>query len=307
MRGLLAETGPKAKSAVEKKTIAPQKAKKEEKLRAVETGDQKKIKKKKKTQKEMECELQRLESKFTQVPLGVAIARIVRIVVKMAQMDLCQGGMVSVASYGLLSLLFTGSDGGASGDEFTRMVFGALCGEGMRTGEWNRSLSVPMPIDSSSARDKKGLIPLEFTPFVSTEPCVTKNPQLAKLALAVREIMNKGFRSSIEGGLNDQCSSTKTRETAKRDFAAGIVTQITPGDRECTEHVVAAIARALDAQSVRIVEANEALGYIRSEIARAVCAGSIGKISVDGFAAHVAATILDGVCDLRAAWLASGP
>jgi hypothetical protein len=85
------------------------------------------------------------------------------------------------------------------------------------------------------------------------------------------------------------------------------VTQITPGDRECTEHVVAATARALNAQSVRIVEGNEALLYIRSEIASAVCAGSIGKISVDGFAAHVAATIIDGVCELRAAWLESGP
>ena len=259
----------------------------------------------------MECELQRLESKFTQVPLGVAIARIVRILVKMAQMDLCQGGMVSVASYGLLSLLSTGPDGGsgATGDEFTRMVFGVLCGEGMRTGEWNRRLSVPMPIDSSSARDKKGLIPLEFTPFVSTAPCVNKNPQLAKLALSVREIMNKGFGESIEGGLvvSDSCSSEKNREKTKRELAAQIATQITPGDRECTEHVVAFSARALDAQSARIVEANEALLYIRSEIARAVCAGSIGEISVAGFAAHVAATIIDGVCDLRAAWLASGP
>lgn len=256
----------------------------------------------------MECELQRLESKFTQVPLGVAIARIVRIVVKMAQMDLCQGGMASVASYGLLSLFGEpglGPDGATGADEFTRMVFGVLCGDGMRTGEWNRRLSVPMPSASSSGG--QGLPPLAFTSFVSTEPCVNKSPQLAMLALAVREIVDKVFRDSIKNGLNDQCSSTKTRETAKRAFAARIVTQITPGDRECTEHVVAATARALNAQSVRIVEANEALLYIRSEIARAVCAGSIGKISVDGFAAHVAATIIDGVCELRAAWLESGP
>lgn len=286
---------------MEKKQAHPKKQKEKAKLSKPATKKQKETKKVKK----MECELQRLESKFTQVPLGVAIARIVRIVVKMAQMDLCQGGMVSVASYGLLSLFGEPgpSGSGPTGDEFTRMVFGVLCGEGMRAGEWNRRLSVPMPIDSSSARYKKGLIPLEFTPFVSTAPCVNKNPQLAKLALSVREIMNKGFGESIK----DPCSSEQNREKAKRELAAQIVTQITPGDRECTEHVVAAMARALDAQSARIVEANEALLYIRSEIARAVCAGSIGEISVDGFATHVAATILDGVCDLRAAWLASGP
>jgi hypothetical protein len=260
----------------------------------------------------MECELQRLESKFTQVPLGVAIARIVRIVVKMAQMDLCQGGMASVASYGLLSLFGEpgrGPDGATGGDEFTRMVFGVLCGDGMRTGEWNRRLSVPMPSAGSAynSASNKMYMPLAFTPFVSTQPCVNTSPQLAKLALAVREIVDKGFRESIKNGLNDQCSSMKTRETAKRAFAAKIVTQITPGDRECMEHVVAATARALNAQSVRIVEGNEALLYIRSEIASAVCAGSIGKISVDGFAAHVAATIIDGVCELRAAWLESGP
>ena len=37
--------------------------------------------------------------------LGAAIARIVRVVVKMAQMDLCQGGMASVAAYTLMPAL----------------------------------------------------------------------------------------------------------------------------------------------------------------------------------------------------------
>ena len=47
----------------------------------------------------------------------------------------------------------------------------------------------------------------------------------------------------------------------------------------------------------------EALDYIRWEIARAVCAGSIGPMEVDAFARHVAATIVDGACALRAALL----
>jgi hypothetical protein len=52
-----------------------------------------------------------------------------------------------------------------------------------------------------------------------------------------------------------------------------------------------------------MIDENEALAYIRSEIARAVCAGSLGQIPVDAFARHVANTIVDGACDLRAALL----
>jgi hypothetical protein len=78
---------------------------------------------------------------------------------------------------------------------------------------------------------------------------------------------------------------------------------VTPGQRECTDHAVLAMSRIMSERSARMIEENEALDYIRWEIARAVCAGSIGPMEVDAFARHVAATIVDGACALRAALL----
>ena len=235
----------------------------------------------------MECELERLERQAKQVPLGAAIARIVRVVVKMAQMDMCQGGVASVAAYAVLPVI--------TGDEaVAREVMRVLCSRGMRAGEWSRALMVPKPV-FDPINGKIGIAPLEFTPFESTTPCVSRSPLVAALAVAMRASMTNPMGDS-------QCSAAE-KQKSKELIAQGLAALLTPGERECTEHVVLAMSRAMNAQSARMIDESEALDYIRSEIARAVCAGSLGKIPVDAFARHVAKTIVDGACDLRAALL----
>jgi hypothetical protein len=234
----------------------------------------------------MECELERLERQAKQVPLGAAIARIVRVVVKMAQMDLCQGGMASVAAYTLMPAL--------TGDEaVAREVMRVLCSPGMRAGEWSRALMVPKPaldpINGKPARPS-----LEFTPFEPTTPCVSRSPIVAALAVTMRAAMTSpAFADCAEP------NRTKTKDS----FALMLAALLTPGQRECTDHAVLAMSRIMSERSARMIEENEALDYIRWEIARAVCAGSIGPMEVDAFARHVAATIVDGACALRAALL----
>jgi hypothetical protein len=228
----------------------------------------------------MECELERLERQAKQVPLGAAIARIVRVVVKMAQMDLCQGGVASVAAYTLMPAL--------TGDEaVAREVMRVLCSPGMRAGEWSRALMVPKPLD-------KMYRPLDFTPFEPTAPCVSRSPIVAAIALTMRAAMT--------GPAFADCSDA-TRTKTKDSFALMLASLVTPGQRECTDHAVRAMSRIMSERSARMIEENEALDYIRWEIARAVCAGSIGPMEVDAFARHVAATIVDGACALRAALL----
>jgi hypothetical protein len=228
----------------------------------------------------MECELERLERQAKQVPLGAAIARIVRVVVKMAQMDLCQGGMASVAAYTLMPAL--------TGDEaVAREVMRVLCSPGMRAGEWSRALMVPKPLDKVHR-------PLDFTPFEPTTPCVSRSPIVAAIALAMRAAMT--------GPAFADCSEPN-RTKNKDSFALMLAALVTPGQRECTDHAVLAMSRIMSERSARMIEENEALDYIRWEIARAVCAGSIGPMEVDAFARHVAATIVDGACALRAALL----
>ena len=78
---------------------------------------------------------------------------------------------------------------------------------------------------------------------------------------------------------------------------------VTPGQRECTEHAVLVMSRMMSERSVRMIDESEALAYLRAEIARALCAGSTGQITVEAFARHVAKTIVDGACALRAAIL----
>ena len=229
----------------------------------------------------MECELERLERQAKQVPLGAAIARIVRVVVKMAQMDLCQGGMASVAAYTLMPAL--------TGDEaVAREVMRVLCSPGMRAGEWSRALMVPKPLDKVHR-------PLDFTPFEPTTPCVSRSPIVAAIALTMRAAMTGPFSET-------QCSEPN-RTKNKDSFALMLAALVTPGQRECTDHAVLAMSRIMSERSARMIEENEALDYIRWEIARAVCAGSIGPMEVDAFARHVAATIVDGACALRAALL----
>jgi hypothetical protein len=229
----------------------------------------------------MECELERLERQAKQVPLGAAIARIVRVVVKMAQMDLCQGGMASVAAYTLMPAL-TGDE--AVAREFMRV----LCSPGMRAGEWSRALMVPKPLD-------KMYRPLDFTPFEPPKaPCVSRSPIVAAIALAMRAAMT--------GPAFADCSEPN-RTKNKDSFALMLAALVTPGQRECTDHAVLAMSRIMSERSARMIDENEALDYIRLEIARAVCAGSIGPMEVDAFARHVAATIVDGACALRAALL----
>jgi hypothetical protein len=236
----------------------------------------------------MECELERLERQAKQVPLGAAIARIVRVVVKMAQMDLCQGGMASVAAYTVLPAL--------TGDEaVAREVMRVLCSPGMRAGEWSRALMVPKPaLDPINGKRYYALAPLEFTPFEPTTPCVSRSPIVAAIALAMRAAMT--------GPAFADCSDA-TRTKNKDSFALMLAALVTPGQRECTDHAVLAMSRIMSERSARMIEENEALAYIRWEIARAVCAGSIGPMEVDAFARHVAATIVDGACALRAALL----
>ena len=236
----------------------------------------------------MECELERLERQAKQVPLGAAIARIVRVVVKMAQMDLCQGGMASVAAYTLMPAL--------TGDEaVAREVMRVLCSPGMRAGEWSRALMVPKPaLDPINGKLYYALAPLEFTPFEPTTPCVSRSPIVAAIALTMRAAMT--------GPAFADCSDA-TRAQLKESFALMLAALVTPGQRECTDHAVRAMSRIMSERSARMIEENEALDYIRWEIARAVCAGSIGPMEVDAFARHVAATIVDGACALRAALL----
>jgi hypothetical protein len=238
----------------------------------------------------MECELERLERQAKQVPLGAAIARIVRVVVKMAQMDLCQGGMASVAAYTLMPAL--------TGDEaVAREVMRVLCSPGMRAGEWSRALMVPKPaLDPINGKRYYALAPLEFTPFEPTTPCVSRSPIVAAIALTMRAAMTGPFSET-------QCSEP-TRTKNKEANALMLAALVTPGQRECTDHAVLAMSRIMSERSARMIEENEALDYIRWEIARAVCAGSIGPMEVDAFARHVAATIVDGACALRAALLA---
>ena len=230
----------------------------------------------------MECELEKLERQAKQVPLGAAIARIVRVVVKMAQMDLCSGGMTSVAAYTLMPAL--------TGDEaVAREVMRVLCSPGMRAGEWSRALMVPMPAD------KMGRPPLEFTPFEPTTPCVSRSPLVAALAVTMRAAMT--------GPAFADCSDATRSQLIKESFARMLAALLTPGKRECTDHAVLAMSRMMGERSVRMIDENEALDYLRAEIARAVCAGSIGPMDVDAFARHVATTIVDGACALRAALL----
>ena len=236
----------------------------------------------------MECELERLERQAKQVPLGAAIARIVRVVVKMAQMDLCQGGMASVAAYTLMPAL--------TGDEaVAREVMRVLCSPGMRAGEWSRALMVPKPALDATTNGKPVRPSLEFTPFEPTTPCVSRSPIVAAIALTMRAAMTDPFSET-------QCSEP-TRTKTKEANALMLAALVTPGQRECTDHAVLAMSRIMSERSARMIEENEALDYIRWEIARAVCAGSIGPMEVDAFARHVAATIVDGACALRAALL----
>lgn len=232
----------------------------------------------------MECELERLERQAKQVPLGAAIARIVRVVVKMAQMDLCSGGMTSVAAYTVLPAL--------TGDEaVAREVMRVLCSPGMRAGEWSRALMVPMPAD-------KAYRPLEFTPFEPTTPCVSRSPLVAAVATMMRAAMANMAKES-------DCAEP-ARTKLKESFAQMLTEQmltallVPAGERECTEHATVAMSRTM---SVRMIDENEALAYLRAEIARALCAGSTGQITVEAFARHVAHTIVDGACALRAALL----
>lgn len=235
----------------------------------------------------MECELERLERQAKQVPLGAAIARIVRVVVKMAQMDLCQGGMASVAAYTLMPAL--------TGDEaVAREVMRVLCSPGMRAGEWSRALMVPKPALDTTTNGKPARPSLEFTPFEPTTPCVSRSPIVAAIAITMRAAMT--------GPAFADCSDA-TRAQLKQSFALMLAALLTPGQRECTDHAVLAMSRIMSERSARMIEENEALDYIRWEIARAVCAGSIGPMEVDAFARHVAATIVDGACALRAALL----
>ena len=228
----------------------------------------------------MECELERLERQMKQVPLGAAIARIVRIIVKVVQMDVCQGGMTSIAAYALLPEFTRPNE---SIEAVAREVFGTLCSPGMRAGEWNRALAVPTASALASSR------PLQFTPFEPTTPCVSRSPLVAALAVKMR--------AAVTG---TDCSDVRKAE-AKQVFVRQLTELLTPGQRECTEHMVLAMSRLMSERSVRMMDENEALSYIRWEIARAVCAGSTGPIPVDEFAFHVAKTIVDGVCDISAA------
>jgi hypothetical protein len=235
----------------------------------------------------MECELERLERQMKQVPLGAAIARIVRIIVKVVQMDVCQGGMTSIAAYALLPE-FTRPDD--SIESVAREVFGTLCSPGMRAGEWNRALAVPTASAIASSSSSR---PLQFTPFEPTTPCVSRSPLVAALAVKMR--------AAVTGtDWETECSDAKKAQ-AKQSLVRQLTDLVTPGQRECTEHMVLAMSRMMGERSVRMMDENEALSYIRWEIARAVCAGSTGPIPVDEFAFHVAKTIVDGVCDISAA------
>ena len=236
----------------------------------------------------MECELERLERQAKQVPLGAAIARIVRIIVKVVQMDVCQGGMTSIAAYALMPALMRPDD---TVEAVAREVFGTLCSPGMRAGEWNRSLAVPMPTSSISSSS----MPLQFTPLEPTMPCVSRSPLVAALAVKMRAAMTNPMGDM-------QCSAAE-KQKVKELYAQTLTALLTPGQRECTDHAVLAMSRVMSERSARMLEENEALDYIRWEIARAVCAGSIGPMEVDAFARHVAATIVDGACALRAALL----
>ena len=234
----------------------------------------------------MECELERLERQAKQVPLGAAIARIVRVVVKMAQMDLCSGGMTSVAAYTVLPAL--------TGDEaVAREVMRVLCSPGMRAGEWNRAPAVPMPSTSGVA--------LAFTPFEPTTPCVSRSPLVASVATMMRAAMANMAKES-------DCAEparTKLKESFAQMLTEQMLTEllVPAGERQCTEHATLAMSRTMSERSVRMIDENEALAYLRAEIARALCAGSTGQITVEAFARHVAHTIADGACALRAALL----
>jgi hypothetical protein len=234
----------------------------------------------------MECELEPLERQAKQVPLGAAIARIVRIIVKVVQMDLCQGGMTSIAAYALMPALMRPDD---TVEAVAREVFGTLCSPGMRAGEWNRELAVPMASSSISSSSR----PLQFTPFEPTTPCVSRSPLVAALAVKMRTAMTSR-------NWETDCSDA-SKAQAKQVFVRQLTELLTPGQRECTEHMVLAMSRMMGERTVRMMDENEALSYIRWEIARAVCAGSMGPIQVDEFAFHVAKTIVDGVCDISAA------
>ena len=233
--------------------------------------------------------MERLERQAKQVPLGAAIARIVRVVVKMAQMDLCSGGMTSVAAYTVLPAL--------TGDEaVAREVLRVLCDPGMRAGEWNRALMVPRPLDKTAGRP-----PLSFTPFEPTTPCVSRSPLVASVATMMRAAMANMTKES-------DCSEP-ARAKLKDSFAQLLTEQmltellVPAGERECTEHATLAMSRMMSERSVRVMDESEALAYLRAEIARALCAGSTGPITVEAFARHVAHTIADGACALRAALL----
>ena len=243
----------------------------------------------------MECEVERLERQAKQVPLGAAIARIVRVVVKMAQMDLCQGGMASVAAYTLMPAL--------TGDEaVAREVMRVLCSPGMRAGEWSRALMVPKPaLDPINGKRYYALAPLEFTPFEPTTPCVSRSPIVAAIATMMRAAMENMTKES-------DCAEPE-RTKLKESFAQMLTEQmltallVPAGERECTEHATLAMSRMMSERSVRVMDESEALAYLRAEIARALCAGSTGPITVEAFARHVAHTIADGACALRAALL----
>ena len=245
----------------------------------------------------MDCGLQDIERRFNQTKAGIAITRIVRMIITTAQMDLCTPGFASAFAYTVLSTktneigaqLTQGDVWSLEGDAFARAVLEILCEA--RAGRWDRD-----PLSYHQIGPKKNA--LNYTPVYATG-CTT-DPRLASLVSAINQVLND------DKWLIDDCSDDGKAQRI-RSLRQAIFDRITPSTRQCEAHLSAMMNNMIGAkQSSLILTNTEALDAIRKEIAIMLCSGATGNLDAWQFADQVARVLVNGICELKGVFGKSG-
>ena len=233
----------------------------------------------------MDCRINAIEERLKKTPLGLAISRIVRIIIAMTKHELCGNGLAASAVFSILATKspepgLPSTDIAALGGEiFATKVISMLCEA--NPGSWNRQPAAYNVVAQAQ--------PLEFTPLYGA-PC-SNDTRLETLVTALQSIF-----SMISGLMG--CSSAERKAAKVRDIRDYITQAI--GDRislsgTCASHANELISREF---RVDVFSRHEAIVYIGNEIAKAVCEGSTRDLTGEDFAAYVANMLVDGACKL---------
>ena len=208
----------------------------------------------------------------------------------MMQADVCGVGFASAAAYGLLASKPSAATEELElmklgGDQFARVVLAALCEA--KAGSWSRPPAVTYYPSDTTPSDKM-FRPLLFTPFETSASTCFKDERLAGLARAAQAIIKKQLVALDCGANKEQHVSQLTRM---------LVTGLDgTGARSCTSHVTDRLYKLNTYAS-----GHEALAFIRTEIANALCANAgAGSLTNDQFAAQVARLFVNAACEVKA-------